>query len=62
LNALPADLAELTCSFHTRPGVSPAAVDEFAAALDGVRLPPDYLDFMCYSNKDNHERRRQRLR
>ena len=50
MTALSAELAALTRNFHTRPGASPAAVDEFIAGLDGLPLPPDYLDFMRASN------------
>jgi hypothetical protein len=44
------ELAELTRNFHTRPGAAQAAVDAFIAGLDRLPLPPDYLDFMRYSN------------
>ena len=50
MSGLDPELAELTRNFHTRPGASAAAVDEFVAALDRLPLPPDYLDFMRYSN------------
>jgi hypothetical protein len=50
LSGLDPELLELTRNFHTRPGASPDAVDDFIASLDRLPLPPDYLDFMRHSN------------
>ncbi|MEP7356482.1 MAG: methyltransferase domain-containing protein [Anaerolineales bacterium] len=50
MSGLSAELAELTRHFQTRPGAAPTAADEFLAGLDGLPLPPDYLDFMRRSN------------
>jgi Methyltransferase domain len=43
------ELLRLTATFTTRPGADAALRAEFAAGA-GLPLPPDYLEFMAFSN------------
>lgn len=44
------ELVRLTSGFQRRPGASEAAIAEFLASVDDIRVPQDYLDFMRAAN------------
>ncbi len=44
------ELTRLTGALRQRPGASEAAIAEFLAAVEDIRVPADYLDFMRCSN------------